>query len=316
MMLNDKTALNHILVATDFSAHSQAALAQAVYLADRTKATVTVVHVVTHVARAVPGTSFEVHWRIPPGELKRAERKLRKQAEQQLADAIAPHRSPGRKLRTETLVGVPFVEIIKMVQKKGIDLVLAGTLGRSGLQRLLVGSTAERLVRKCPCPVWIVKPGQHVPPRTILNPVDFSEVSGRSLDLAAFLAQRFECALNVLHVISSADVAQEAAAPATMRLHQRDIKQGAEQRLSEFVSEHVPIGTTVDELVTLSEPWRSIDVIARRLDADLIVMGSMGRVGIPGILIGNTAEKVLRLCNRSILAVKPAGFISPIQAEP
>jgi nucleotide-binding universal stress UspA family protein len=314
-MPNDKTALNHILVATDFSAHSQAALAQAVYLADRTKATVTVVHVVTHVAQAVPGTSFEVHWRVPPGELKKAERKLRKQAEQRLAEAIAPHRSPGRRLRTETLVGVPFVEIIKMVQKKGIDLVLAGTLGRSGLKRLLVGSTAERLVRKCPCPVWIVKPGQHVPPRTILNPVDFSEVSGRSLDLAAFLAQRLECALNVLHVISSG-AEQEDVAPATMRLHPRDIKQAAAQRLSEFVSAHVSVGTTVDELVTLSEPWRSIDVIARRLDADLIVMGSLGRAGIPGLLIGNTAEKVLRLCDCSILAVKPAGFISPIQPEP
>ena len=316
-MLNDQTALNHILVATDFSAHSQAALAQAVQIADRTKATLSVVHVVTHVALAVPGTSFEGHWRIPPGELKKAERQLRKEAEQQLADAIAPHRSSGRKLRTETLVGVPFVEIIKMVQKKGIDLVLAGTLGRTGLKRLLVGSTAERLVRKCPCPVWIVKHGQQVPPRTILNPVDFSEVSGRSSELAAFLAERLDCALNVLHVISSAaDVEQEFADPATMRLHRRDVKQAAAQRLSEFVSAHVPVGTTVDELVTLSEPWRSIDVIARSLDADLIVMGSMGRTGIPGFLIGNTAEKVLRLCDRSILAVKPAGFVSPVHAEP
>jgi nucleotide-binding universal stress UspA family protein len=153
-MLNDTTALNHILVATDFSAHSQAALAQAIDLADRTKATLTVVHVITQVARAVPGTSFEGHWRIPAAELKKAERKLRMLADQQLADAIAPHRSPGRKVGTETLVGVPFVEIIKLVQKKRIDLVLAGTLGRSGIKRLLVGSTAERLVRKCPCPVW------------------------------------------------------------------------------------------------------------------------------------------------------------------
>src|SRR5262245_45396397 len=120
-----KVPFRKILVATDFSPHSGAALTQAVQLAERTGAQVSAVHVVADGASHLEGTSFEAHWRVPPREIENAERALRREAEERLDDWIARHRGlKGVAPRTEVAVGVPFVEVIRLVQKRGYDLVL------------------------------------------------------------------------------------------------------------------------------------------------------------------------------------------------
>lgn len=315
-MAVQKASLRKILVATDFSEPAGSALRQAVYLAERTKAEITVAHVLDHVARAVEGTSFEFHWRVPPADIDRVTRKLKRETQERLNEQVAPFLWLPRKPRTETLVGVPFVEIIRLAQRKGYDLVMTGTRGLTPLRRILVGSTAERLVRKCPCPVWIVNHSHERPPRSILAPVDFSDVSGKSLEWAAFMSGISGGALSVLHVFGypdeRAEHLPEASARMDLRLQRQSVRRAAVKRLDEFVHGYLPQDVTVDQRLALGTPWRMIEVAARRVEADLIVMGSLGRTGIPGLLIGNTAEKVLRHCDRSILAVKPDGFLSPI----
>jgi nucleotide-binding universal stress UspA family protein len=247
---------------------------------------------------------------------RQAERRLRRQAEERLAEAVAPLHSPPRKVRTAVLVGVPFVEVIRAVQERRYDLVFTGTRGLSGVKRLLVGSTAERLVRKCPCPVWVVKPGREGPPCSLLAPVDFSAVSGRALRLAASLAGLFDCPLSVLHVLSApTDLApaQEEDGPWDARRRRRAVREAVGEHLSAFVGSHVPAGVPVKEMLALGTPWQRIGVVARHGEVDLILLGSVGRAGIPGLLLGNTAERVLRHGDRSLLAVKPEGFVSPVQ---
>jgi universal stress protein E len=311
--------LHKILVAMDFSKHAAAALRRAVDLAEQTQGEVTLVHILEHVAAAVEGTSFEAHWRLPPAALHQAEHQLRRQAEERLAEVIAPYRGSRCQLHTEVRAGVPFVEIIRSVEKNGVDLVMTGTRGLSGFQRFLVGSTAERLVRKCPCPVWIVKFGSDGPLRSILVPVDFSEASGKSLELGSLLARLSGCPLHVVHVIASTDpVVQvpEDKARMDIRVQRREIRVAAAKHLNAFVRTCVPPEIAVQERLVVGSPWQKIAFLARRVDADLIIMGSVGRTGIVGFLIGNTAEKVLRQCNCSLLTVKPDGFVSPIQPEP
>jgi nucleotide-binding universal stress UspA family protein len=316
MMPKRSFQLRKMLVATDFSEHSGAALRQALNLADRAGAEVTLAHVITNPAWAVEGTSFEAHWRVPRAEIKRLERKLRQQADERLAEALAPFRSAARKPRAETLIGVPFVEIIRAVQTKAYDLVVVGTRGLSKVKRFLVGSNAERLVRKCPCPVWVVKASNEGPPRSILVPLDFSEeVSGKSLKLAARLTDLFQCSLCLMHILNAADeIAQRPGDPATLdlRLQRRELRRAATRHLRDFAAGHLPSGTGFEVQVTIGVPWQKIGVVSRRLDTDLIVMGSLGRTGIPGFLIGNTAEKVLRHGGPSIIAVKPDRFVSPV----
>lgn len=308
-----------ILVATDFSEHAGAALGRAVSLAERTGAAVSVLHVVDHVISQVPGTSFAGHWRIAPAEVRKAEKRLRKESEERLGDWTAPFRKTGVTLRTETVVGTAFIEIIRAVLRQKSDLLLAGTRGLGALHRLLVGSTAERLIRKCPCPVWIVHPEHEWPIRRILVPVDLTEVSGKCLNLAATLAQFWKCEVQAFYVLN------EPAAEASIEMIQgrgtslaqqrRDYRQAAADHLHEFVAAHTPAGIEVEERLAVGHAWRMIGLSANRIDASLIVMGSVARTGISGLLIGNTAEKVLRNCDRSLLTVKPDGFVSPVTLD-
>jgi len=315
-MTHPESKVCKVLVATDFSEPAGAALGRALWLADNVGAEVTVAHVVEDAAGAVPATSFEAHWSVPPAEVQKAERKLRCQSEERLTAWVAPQRGPNRKLRTETLVGSPFIEIIHAVQRGGYDLVVAGTRGLSGFHRFLVGSTAERLVRKCPCPVWIVKPGHEWPMRSILVPVDYSVVSGKSLRLAALLARLADCPLTVLHSFNfSAE--KPGPLPTSVGLdisgQRREVRKIAAKQLDNFLTKHLAAGTKVQPRLGIGTPWRMINALARRIDTSLIVMGSVGRSGLPGMLIGNTAEKVLRSCDRSLLTVKPDDFLSPVQ---
>jgi nucleotide-binding universal stress UspA family protein len=308
---------HNILVATDFSEHAGAALGRAVDLAEKSGATIKVVHVVTGADWAVPGTSFAGHWRVPPAEIRKAEKRLRQQAEKRLAAWVAPFDKDNVELRSEVRVGIAFVEIIRAVRKDKHDLVLAGTRGLSGIGAMLVGSTAERLVRKCPCPVWVVKPQHEWPLRSILAPVDLTATSGKALEIASAVAKRARCPLTVLHVFnfSSQEIVTlpEAIAGLDLRAQRRALRQAAAKQLSHFVTRHVPQGIRVAQQLGVGDPWQVIVRAAEKLDSGLIVMGSVGRTGIPGFFIGNTGEKVLRHCDRSILAVKPDGFVSPVK---
>ena len=150
-------------------------------------------------------------FRAPPlpatGEVRRARsarprNDLRKESDERLAQWITPFRKTAITLRTETVVGTAFVEIVRAVLKQKADLLIAGTRGQGALHRLLVGSTAERLMRKCPCPVWIVHPEHEWPLRRILVAVDLTEVSGKCLKLAAAFAQMWKCDLEALYVFN------------------------------------------------------------------------------------------------------------------
>jgi nucleotide-binding universal stress UspA family protein len=310
-MAEEKITFRKILVATDFSEHAAAALHQAVHLAQLMGSALTVVHVIQGVAWAVESRVYEASWRIPAAEIKKVERKLRQQAEERLAEVIAPYRSVQQNIRALVLVGKPFFEIARAVQQMKYDLVVAGTLGSSGIKRLLVGSTAERLVRNCPSPVWIVKPGHAGGVRSILVAVDYSEVSAKGLRLGAFLARRFGAALSVMHVLRTIVQMPEGAADLGLRLQRREVRKLEAQRLRDFIGSEVPGGLAVQEVLGLGEPWQKIGLVARKRDVDLIVMGTIGRAGISGLLIGNTAEKVLRHCDRSILTVKADDFVCP-----
>jgi nucleotide-binding universal stress UspA family protein len=312
---------NKILVATDFLASAEAALREALWLAERCGAVVTVAHVLSDMRQAMCDTPAGDRQQLVTGDIEAFERAVRRTADERLKELLAPYRQGPVEMHYETLLGVPFVEIIHAVHQERHDLVVAGTQGASGWKRFMVGSTAERLVRKCPCPVWIVKAGQERPVRTVLVPVDFSAVSSKALELAGSLAAQAGARLVVLHVVEvPAEEAFDILEPVLPQTAEADTETAAGplhheagQRLREFARSHVDPALAAETWLSEGAAWHAIDSAARRLNVDLIVMGSLARTGIPGLLIGNTAEKVMRSCDRSLLTVKPDGFVSPIQ---
>ena len=119
--------------------------------------------------------------------------------------------STGVEITYETLLGEPYVELIHSVQQEGYDLVVVGTRGHNALTRIVLGSTAKRLIRKCPASVWVVKHKEVKPPRSILAAVDMSDVSRRALDQAIWMAQQTGAQLHVLHVIESTGLSVRSA---------------------------------------------------------------------------------------------------------
>ena len=112
-------------------------------------------------------------------------------------------------VKFETLLGEPFVELTHAVQAEGYDLVLAGTRGLAAWEQFFVGSTAKRLIRKCPSAVWVVKAEHAGPPKVVLAATDFSDVGYKAVTEGLWVAQQANAEFHLLHVIDSMDVPED-----------------------------------------------------------------------------------------------------------
>ena len=157
-----------ILAATDFSDDSTYALAYAEELARRFSAEILVMHVDQPLA---PVMVSELSPGLDVGAMSRIAEEQRLLALRELDLTTARLRDGGLKSRGLLKVGAPFLEIINAAHGEGADLIVLGTHGRSGLAHVLMGSVAERVVRKAHCPVLTIR---H-PDRTFKHPLDRSE---------------------------------------------------------------------------------------------------------------------------------------------
>lgn len=187
------------------------------------------------------------------------------------------------------------------------------------------------LLRKCPCPVWIVKPSDHDHYHRILAAVDRDPEDAQRdalnqpiLDLATSLALAESSELHIVHAWSS----YAESFIRSPRTHYTDDEVGAmveeeentrRQWLEQLVDEHgVAVGMEAMNflkpklhLIT-GQAREVVPIKVQELDVDLIVMGTVARTGIPGFFMGNTAESILNQIDCSVLAIKPRGFVSPV----
>jgi nucleotide-binding universal stress UspA family protein len=146
--------LKRILVPTDFSDASKNALTYAMAFAETFQAALHVLHVVVDPYVIPPGGEGYIP---PPDPIEQLERVAREHLEQWVpADWRRQHQ-----VTLECLPGAPFVEIVRYAREKEIDLIVMGTHGRGMIAHILLGSVAERVVRKAPCPVLTVRPKEH-----------------------------------------------------------------------------------------------------------------------------------------------------------
>ncbi|WP_127475965.1 universal stress protein [Sulfurivermis fontis] len=235
--------------------------------------------------------------------------------------------------QVKVVFGRGYLAEIREVLRHGYDLVLKPARADADLRSVLFGSDDMHLLRKCPVPVWLLKEGGAVPYRRILAAVDFdpaaaveaAEFNRRIIELAAALALAESATLHVVHV-------WEAAAENTLRLwapgageaqvaaYVAEERQRHERWLQELMAASAAVWLgqeTLDYLkpqlhLPRGNAGKEVPALAHALGADLIVMGTLGRSGIPGLLIGNTAETILHKVDCAVLALKPAAFVSPV----
>ncbi|HXG11081.1 MAG TPA: universal stress protein [Gemmataceae bacterium] len=147
--------LRRILVPTDFSKHSQNALTYGAAFAEKFGAELYLLHVVQDLALFIPDAITVAPPVAPPVEQFIAA------ARSALERVTQESNLQGLTIHPEVREGTPFYEIIRFAQEKDIDLIVMGTHGHSGLAHVLLGSTAEKVVRKAPCPVLTVRHPEH-----------------------------------------------------------------------------------------------------------------------------------------------------------
>jgi universal stress protein A len=148
--------LNRILIPTDFSTFSAPAMQYGLAIAARFDAEIHLLHIVPDPAMLVPeAAAFSVESMQAQSDV------LKDQAMSALEKLPEDGWSDNKPVIREVRIGAAFIEIIEYAREKDIDLIVIGTHGRSGLMHVLMGSVAERIVRKAPCPVLTVKPEGH-----------------------------------------------------------------------------------------------------------------------------------------------------------
>ncbi len=283
-----KATTRRIVCPTDFSDGSRRALDDAIALARWHGAALTVLH-------AHPDVPTRPHEDARDSEgHERFTRAL---------DAfIEPAREVGLPVRIELRAAPPVDAIVAEVQAGRADLVVMGTHGRSGFERLMLGSVTEKVLRKVSCPVLTVPPPHavrnapdRVPFQSILCPIDFSPASLRALDHALSLAEGTSARLRLLHVLEFlVDPEDDRGVDFSFSEYRQHLERDMHARLHRTVPEALRARCAVSETLTGGDPARQVLRVAGEVGADLIAMGAQGRGPVERIFLGSIAEHVIR----------------------
>lgn len=307
---------------------SRATLSRAVTLAENNQAKLTVIMVARHVS---------IGMGMPEGGPISADLQAAavNACEQQLEQSIAAF-LPRAEIKTKVLVGVPFMEIIREVLSNRHDLVIKVCESVEWLHQRF-GSEDMHLLRKCPCPVWLIRPSAPKTYRRILAAVDVhdgdpeDESESRRLlnlqliELAASMAIADFAELHVVHAWQA--IGESEMRGSFMRVPEEKVNAYVEQvrlqREANIEKLMLQAAGNLDEgaldylkpEVCLLKGWarKVIPVLAKQIEADLVVMGTVARTGVPGFIMGNTAESILSQLECSVLAIKPTAFVTPVK---
>jgi nucleotide-binding universal stress UspA family protein len=233
----------------------------------------------------------------------------------------------GRSLRgvpTQTVVrqGEPHIEIVRAALQHHCDVVVVVDDPELHSRGRSFGTTTMKLMRKCPLPVWAVREGSERPKRVMAaidgepDKPEGQHLNRQVLELALAFTPPRAAPLTILHawslwgeemlgtqgLMSPEELTEEVAK--TEREHRRWLQSVVDE--GPFDEGDVQV-----ELVK-GDPTRVVPEVVDRDKVDLLVMGTVARTGLPGLFMGNTAEHILNSVGCSVIAVKPADFVSPI----
>jgi nucleotide-binding universal stress UspA family protein len=313
------TQFDRILCPVDLSDGSQRALQAAAALARWYEATLTVLHVYA----SWPMTEMIPALHPPearPQSLVDEDRVRMRTTLVRFTEAAigTSHETTVRYELADTPEVVP--EILRHAGDS--DLVVMGTHGRSGLPRLMLGSAAERVLRKAPCPVLVVPPhavlrDSGTPPwHRVVCGIDFSDASLAALEYAISLAEESDATLTLLHAIEIPPELSQT--PGMSEVDVDRVRAGAEaealRRLRGLIPESARESCTVRTSVAEGRAAREIVRLAESEKEDLIVLGVRGRNAVDLVMFGSNTQYVVRAAPCPVLVVH--GTSHPMSAQP
>jgi nucleotide-binding universal stress UspA family protein len=300
--------VGNIVVTTDFSSESLKALSYAAALLRPGEGTLHLVHVLDiDYSYAVPSLLMAEPIVTAP-EIGRAhEAELKKLAAKFVGPDIQPH--------VHVKVGRAFDQICEVAREVDADLIVIATHGRTGWKHLVLGSTAERVVQYAPCPVLVVRNEERDPFDTasasapvrlqkILVPVDFSECAKHGVHYALALARRHGAKLVLLHCVQVQAMLPTEHYEAFARTPSPGvIERAAKQQMRRFVRGLETGDVAIETVFQIGRAAEQICNYAESQQVDVIVTSTHGLTGFAHVLIGSTAEHVVRYARSPVLVI-------------
>jgi nucleotide-binding universal stress UspA family protein len=305
--------IKHILCPIDFSEFSRHAVVRAAAIAAAHRASITALHVVPFQPRYTP---FPLEIDAAAFRMTPAEREI---LQRQLLDFAGQGLPPVVPVGAQVVDGLTVpTEIVAQAERLNPDLIVMGTHGRGGFQRLLLGSVTERVLRTARQPVLTVGATDLAPNsgsfKRILCGVDFSECSLAALAYALTLADASAAQVAIVNVIEWVPLGYEplVGPPTDFAGYRMSAETSGRDRLHTAVVNANLKKVTAEEIVTSGKPHREILRIAGERASDLIVLGIHGRNPIDRMFFGSTAEPVVRHAPCPVLTVrgKPAANVA------
>jgi nucleotide-binding universal stress UspA family protein len=320
----------NILCVVDTELEDTSVLEHAVKLAANNNAQLTVVEVIDEIP---PNTTL----------LERALSSIDLQAQmiaahQKRLQELVSHWSHKIEIKSKVLTGILFLEVIHEVLRNKHDLVFKTAESGVLLDRVF-GSDDMHLLRKCPCPVWLVKPDSPKTYKKILAAVDVDDsypseelgtrllLNQQILEMASSLALSEFAELHIVHAWVAIGESYMrggfAARPEEeITAYVEEVRQKHSHNLNVLLSE--VINKLEQDAVEYLKPEKhllkgyprkKVPELVDKINVDLVVMGTVARTGLSGFFIGNTAEAILNQLDCSVLAIKPPGFVSPVTLD-
>ena len=298
--------VTHILLATDFSPCSAPAFRYAVEWAKVFNAQLTLFH----------GISLQPGVDIDAGIAQRYLDEQRKVAEEHLKLLLneAHHHVPHAALEMRT--GLASSQICDVAREHHADLIVTGTHGWTGFNRVVFGSIAERVIQRAPCPVLSVPDRSSeetahlhalaIQPRQILLPVDFSDCSVDAYEYGVEMAKWFDASVALVHAIEPLSYSLDFSL--THPLADKVNRNKIEQRMQGLTNVLTEQGLTAQYELLDKPSMEAIVKSSTSQKADLVVMGTHGRKGLSRLILGSTTAKVLQHSLCPILTVKSPKF--------
>jgi nucleotide-binding universal stress UspA family protein len=298
--MTPRIQIRRVVCAVDFSEPSRAAFDHALALTRWFEAKMTIAHVVPVMA-ALPDPAYPAGL-LPAITPERALQELDRLAGTALGAGVASS--------VVLLEGDPVRQILELGRKVPADLLVMGTHGLRGFERLMLGSVSEAVLRKATCPVLTVsracRPSvdpRDRPFRKVLCALDLKAASARTLMLALSLAQETDASLTLLHVVEGPDGGVGSNAHFDVPEYRGYLASEAREKLQRAVPAEARDWCDVGEFVTIGEASQEILELAKKRDADLIVMGAHGPNPIDLLFFGSTARRVVRDASCPVLTI-------------
>ena len=249
---------------------------------------------------------------------------LQVEANKRLEQLAEKARDLGVDTNTDVLYGKPFIELIRSSIKRNCDLIVKTAQGLGDFKERLLGTTALHLVRKSPVPVLVVEPRRHAEFTRILVPLDSSsdDALAQSLNMsivdnAISMATDDNAELHLLHAwkpygMETLTLGRFRVPPEKTLEYVASYKREQKALFEDFLKQCELDHVNHRVHFVRGDAANTITSMAVEKEIDLIVMGSANSAGLGGVFIGSTAEQVLSVVKCSILAVKPEGFVTPV----